>query len=55
MKIDNTKIEWEQKTLKFNTLKYNFNAWALDIVRTICSDVEDFRKITFASKSTKFN
>jgi sporadic carbohydrate cluster 2OG-Fe(II) oxygenase/sporadic carbohydrate cluster protein (TIGR04323 family) len=45
MKIDNTKIEWEQKTLKFNTLKYNFNAWALDIVRTICSDVEDLEKL----------
>ena len=28
-----TKKEWNQLTLKFDTLRYNFNLWALDIAK----------------------
>ena len=37
--------EWDQKILKFDTSRYNFNLWALDIAKTICSDVEDLEKL----------
>ena len=40
-----TKIQWDQTTLKFDTLRYNFNLWALDIAKTICPDVEDLEKL----------
>jgi sporadic carbohydrate cluster 2OG-Fe(II) oxygenase/sporadic carbohydrate cluster protein (TIGR04323 family) len=40
-----TKKEWNQTILKFDTLIYNFNVWALNIAKEICPDVEDLEKL----------
>jgi sporadic carbohydrate cluster 2OG-Fe(II) oxygenase/sporadic carbohydrate cluster protein (TIGR04323 family) len=45
MKNFNTKKQWDTKILKFDTLKYNFNEWALSVAKTICPDIEDLEKM----------
>jgi sporadic carbohydrate cluster 2OG-Fe(II) oxygenase/sporadic carbohydrate cluster protein (TIGR04323 family) len=43
--IKDTQIKWDNKILKFDTLKYNFNEWALSIAKEICPDIEDLEKM----------
>jgi hypothetical protein len=40
-----TKKQYDNKILKFNQLKYNFNEWALSIAKSICSDIDDLEKM----------